>query len=230
MLKFQLCSVRVLLSFFGSVETEPLAWMYVVRVRRPGTEKRCVAGRNANGVSFTACCALRFILRLILRFLVRARSCSTVRTARRARRILGLLRNEAVHWFAPGMGAGFFCLWFRTLPLGVGICLGINLKMSPGLVRGPGLPLPLKAGGGKLRNFQGHVAVGCCPHDSPAVRGERVSLGGPLTRSVHPREATLKLFACPRGAGGALPTLSSSCLTGSSNLERIPGALGRWRR
>ena len=124
MLKFHIGSCRVLLISCGNEDTEPLAETYLVlvRIRRvPGTKKRCVANRNADGVPFTSLCALRFILRFILRFLVRARSCSTVRTARRARRILGMFRCEAVHWIDPGVGAGFCCLWFRTLSLGVGI-------------------------------------------------------------------------------------------------------------
>ena len=124
MLKFHIGNFRFLLIFCGNEDTEPLADMYLVlvRVRRvPGTKKRCVASRNADGVSFAALCALRFVLRFILRFLMRARSCSTVRTARRARRILGLFRCEAEFLIAPGVGAGFCCLWFRTLSLGVGI-------------------------------------------------------------------------------------------------------------
>ena len=124
MLKFHIGNFLVLLIFCGNEDAEPLAEMYLalVRVRRvPGTKKRCVASRNADGMPFTSRCALRFILRFILRVLVRARSCSTTRTARRARRILGLFRCEAVHWIAPGVGAGFCCLWFRTLSPGVGI-------------------------------------------------------------------------------------------------------------
>ena len=124
MLKFHIGNFLCLLIFCGNEDAEPLAEMYLVlvRVRRvPGTKKRCVASRNADGVSFAALCALRFILRFILRFLMRARSCSTVRTARRARRILGLFRCEAEFLIAPGVGAGFCCLWFRTLSPGVGL-------------------------------------------------------------------------------------------------------------
>ena len=42
---------------------------------------------------------------------------------------------------------------------GFRICPGISPKLSPGLVRGPGSPLPLKAGGGRLPNFRGYFAV-----------------------------------------------------------------------
>jgi len=240
MLIFHICSFRFLLSFCGNEDTEPLAEMYLVRVRVrrvPGTKKRCVASRNADGMPFTSRCALRFILRFILRFLVRARSCSTVRTARRARRILGLFRCEAVHWIDPGVGAGFCCLWFRTLSLGDGICSGIKPK-PPGLVRRPGSPLPLKAGGGRLRNFLGYIAFGLCPLDSTAVRGERGLLRGSVVARRSSARARAKALARRQlrqvallapGAGRKLPTLSSACLPSLSKSDRTPGALEGWR-
>ena len=102
---------------------------------------RCVANRNAMfGGANRDRRALRSSRRFSCRCRVRARSCSTVRTALRARRILGLLRIEAEYWFAPGIGAGLCCLRFRTLSLGG----NVGLNMLTNMLLGGDIP---KAGG-----------------------------------------------------------------------------------
>ena len=164
---------------------------------------RCVANRNAMfGGANRDRRALRSSRRFSCRCRVRARSCSTVRTALRARRILGLLRIEAEYWFAPGIGAGLCCLRFRTLSLGGNVARKCFVEV-PRLVLVPGSPL----GGGRLRGFRGYLIDGSCPRFTASVSAERRSGSSGGARRSSARGG---------GAGGAVPWLagpSRSCST-----------------